>query len=56
MSKIDKKKSKLQERITFLENELTEALTKKVSNTKEIDVASCQRKIYELKLELKNLK
>lgn len=56
MSKIDKKKIKLQERISFLEEELNSALTKKTSNIKEINVASQQRKIYDLRLELKNLK
>lgn len=56
MSKIDKKKTKLQDRINELENELKLALTKKDSNTKEIDVSSHQRKIYDLKVELLNLK
>jgi hypothetical protein len=56
MSKLEKKKSKLQERIKYLEDELTLSLTKKTSNTKEISVSSYQRKIQELKLELKNFK
>mgnify|MGYP001562525524 CR=1 FL=1 len=56
MSKLDKKKSKLQERIKYLEDELLLSLTKKTSDTKEINVSSHQRKIQELKLELKNFK
>ena len=56
MAKIDKKRKKLQERIDFLENEMRTELTKKTSNTKEINVSSYQRKIQELKLELTNLK
>ena len=56
MSKIEKKKKKLQERIEFLETEMRTELTKKTSNTKEIDVPTYQRKIQELKVELSNLK
>lgn len=56
MSKIDKKKLKLQERIKFLEDEMTSNLTKKTSNTKEISVGDYQRKIQELKRELNLLK
>ena len=56
MGKLEKKRIKLQERIKFLEDELTLSLTKKTSNTKEIDVAGQSRKIQELKLELKNFK
>ena len=56
MAKIDKKKKRLQERIDFLETEMRTELTKKTSNTKEIDVPAYQRKIQELKLELINLK
>ncbi len=56
MSKLDKKKLKIQERISLLESELKSALTKKDSATKEIDIASHQRKIYELKKELLGLK
>lgn len=56
MSKLDKKKIKLQERIDFLENEMISNLTKKTSNTKEIDVPTYQRNIQKLKLELSNLK
>ena len=56
MSKLDKKKTRLKERIKFLEDELTSSLTKKTSNTKEIDVAGTQRKISELNKELNLLK
>lgn len=56
MSKIDKKRNKIQERIDFLENEMRMELTKKTSNTKEIDVPTYQRNIQKLKIELSNLK
>jgi len=56
MGKIDKKREKLKERIEFLENELRLSLTKKDSNTREINVSSHQRKIQELRIELSKLK
>jgi hypothetical protein len=56
MNKIEKKKNKLNERIKFLEDELISSLTKKTSTTIEINVASHQRKINELKFELRDLK
>ena len=56
MSKIEKKKQKLQERINELESDLTKSLTQKTSSTAEINVGEQQRKINELKLQLKNLK
>lgn len=55
MANKEKKKKKLEERIDFLENELMESLTKKTSNKKEIDIADYQRKIFDLKVELKNI-
>ncbi len=55
MSKIEKKKSKMRDRIAELEAELILSLTKKTSNTKEIDVPSYQRKIEDLKSQLKDL-
>lgn len=55
MGNIEKKKRKISERIKFLENEMRESLTKKSSETKEIDIESYQRKILELEKELKNL-
>lgn len=56
MEKIDKKKEKLQERINELETELRVSLTKKTSNTKEIDVAGTQRKIQVLRDSLRSMK
>lgn len=55
MSKVEKKRKKLQERIDFLETEMRVNLTKKTSNTKEIDVPSYQRKIQDLRVELSKL-
>jgi len=55
MGKIEKKKKKLQERIDFLQNELRLSLTKKTSDTKEINVGEYQRKIQDLNTELSNL-
>lgn len=55
MSKIDKKKNKIKERIEELELELRESLTKKTSNTKEINVPLQQRKIQELKIQLSKM-
>lgn len=55
MSKIDKKKNKVIERIKFLEEELVMALTKKTSDTKEINVPLQQRKIQELKIQLSKM-
>ncbi len=54
--KVDKKRRKLQERLEFLENEMIVNLTKKTSNTKEIDVPTYNRKIQELRVELSKLK
>ena len=54
--KIEKKKTRLKERIATMELELLEALTKKTSTTTEINVPSYTREIQELKLELQNLK
>ena len=56
MSKLDKKKEKISERIKFLEKELIDSLTKKDSNTREISVGGHQRKIEDLKIELSKLK
>ena len=38
MGKIEKKRKKLQDRIKFLQDELTQSLTKKTSNSVEINV------------------
>jgi len=56
MGKLEKKRVRLQERIKFLEDELRLSLTKKTSNTKEIDVAGHQRQIADLRKELTLLK
>lgn len=55
MSKIDKKKRKLQERIDSLQSDLTMSLTKKSGNIAEINVGEYQRKISELRLELSKM-
>ena len=55
MNKIEKKKSKILEKINELENELRESLTKKTSDTKEIDVPTYHRKIQELRLQYSKL-
>ena len=54
--KVEKKKTRLKERIAIMEAELLESLTKKTSTTKEINVPSYTREIQELKLELQKLK
>lgn len=56
MGKIERKRERLVERIKFLEEELVQALTKKTSTSKEINVGDHQRKIIELKKELTELK
>ena len=55
MAKIDKKRKRLQERIDYLQSELNLSLTKKSSNTIEINVGEQQRKILELRKKLANL-
>lgn len=55
MSKIEKKKKRLQERIDEMREEMRIALTKKDSSTKEIDVPSHQRKIFELQKQINEL-
>lgn len=49
MGKADKKKQKMVERITFLEDELKTALSKKTHNTAEINIAEQLNKINELR-------
>lgn len=60
MAKIDKrlekKKAKLEERITEMELALTESLTKKTSNVGEVSIGSIQSEILRLKKLLKELK
>jgi hypothetical protein len=55
MGKIEKKKIRLQERIDHLQHELTVHLTKKSSNSKEIDIAGYQRRILEMRKQLSKL-
>ena len=55
MGNINKKKKKLQERIDFLQSQLTMSLTKKSGNIAEINVGEYQRKILELRLELSKM-
>jgi len=56
MGKIDKKRKKLQDRITEMENEMILSLTKKSSTTVEIDIPTYTRRINEMKKTLKELK
>lgn len=55
MSNINKKKDKLKNKITEIQNELTESLTKKTSTTKGINIAGHQRKIQELQKQLQSM-
>ena len=55
MGKLEKKRKKLQDRIDYLQNELTQSLTKKTSSTAEINVGEQQRKIQQLKEQLQKL-
>ena len=55
MSKIEKKKNKIKDRIKTLEDEMTLSLTKKTSSTKEIDVPTQTRNIQDLRKQLNNL-
>tara|TARA_R110000796_G_scaffold203180_1_gene319507 strand:- start:543 stop:710 length:168 start_codon:yes stop_codon:yes gene_type:complete len=55
MSKVEKKRKKLQDRIKFLQDELTMSLTKKTSTTAEINVGEQQRKIQQLREQIQKL-
>lgn len=55
MSKADKKKTKLQERLVALETELRLALQKKSSSAAEIDVPGKTRQIQELRAQIAGL-
>lgn len=55
MSKVDKKKQKLQDQINLLETMLQTSLGKKDSRTTEIDVPGTLRKIAELKKKKETL-
>ena len=52
MSKTEKQRVKLQERIAELELELRTALQKKASSAKEIDVPGKTRRLAEMRREL----
>lgn len=56
MANQDKKVNKLQERLAELETELLVSLTKKSSNTVEVDVSGHTRKIEAIRKQLKELK
>ena len=55
MSKVEKKKRRIEERIAELERIVRVALTKKSSTSLEINVGEYQRKISDAKRELANL-
>ncbi len=55
MSKIEKKKEKLKEKIKTLQDEMTLALTKKTSTKKEISIPTYQKQIAELQSQLQKL-
>lgn len=55
MSKQDKKKAKLVERLSVLEADLRLALQKKSSSSAEIDVPGKMRQIQELKAQINSL-
>ena len=55
MSKIEKKKKKLQDRIDFLNEELRISLTKKTSSTKEVSLPEHQKKVKALQDKLNEL-
>jgi hypothetical protein len=55
MGKLEKKITRLKERIQFLEDELLESLTKKTSTTKEINVAEQTTLILKMKKDLASL-
>ena len=52
MSKADKKKTKLQERLVQLETDLRLSLQKKSSSAAEIDVPGKTRQIQELRAQI----
>lgn len=56
MSKLSKKRQKLITRINEMEQEIVHSLTKKSSNTVEINLPLQRLRIDEMKKKLKNLK
>lgn len=55
MSKVEKKRKQLQDRIAELELSLKTSLAKKNSKTPEINVPATMRKIADLKADLSHL-
>jgi peptidoglycan hydrolase CwlO-like protein len=55
MSKIDKKKKRLQEKIKMLQDELNSSLQSKSNGMKEIDIVSYTRKIETMQKEIKKI-
>lgn len=55
MSKVEKKRKKLTERIKFLEEEMFKNLKQKTSYTSEISISEYQNKISSLRKELDSL-
>ena len=55
MGKTEKKKRKIEEQIKKMENDLLISLTKKTSDVREINIGEYQRKILDLKTQLKNM-
>jgi hypothetical protein len=56
MSKIEKKRAKILERIKFLEDEMRLNLKQKSSNTAEISLSEYQNKFLTLRKQLETLK
>jgi hypothetical protein len=55
MSKIEKKRKKLEERLKTLEDEMFTNLKQKTSNTAEISISDYQKKIQLLRKQLSEL-
>jgi hypothetical protein len=56
MSKVEKKRKKLEARLEQLENEMYQNLKQKTSNTAEISLSDYQNKIAAVRQLLKDLK
>lgn len=56
MSKIEKKRKKILERINELEEEMFKNLKQKVSDTAEISIFAFQSKLADLRKQLESLK
>lgn len=55
MSKKDKKKQKLQERLAFLEEQMRTSLGKKTHDSAEINIAAQMRKIADLRKQINEM-